>query len=59
MCADPAKRALFVESSVAQLEEDGFDGLDVDWEFPTTRGGVREDKVRLVVHGNKGTSARG
>ena len=32
---DPDKRKKFVESAVAFLKENNFDGLDLDWEYPT------------------------
>ncbi|NRB39190.1 MAG: chitinase [Pseudomonadales bacterium] len=35
MASDPAKRAIFVKSSVAFIKQyDFFDGIDIDWEFP-------------------------
>lgn len=33
--ADPARRAKFVENIVIFLEEGGFAGVDLDWEYPT------------------------
>lgn len=35
MAADPKKRAKFVSSAIAILQNDGLDGLDIDWEYPS------------------------
>ncbi|CAG0892416.1 unnamed protein product [Darwinula stevensoni] len=45
MAADPTKRATFVRSCVDLLRIYGFDGLDMDWEYPANRGGNSADKV--------------
>ncbi len=34
VAADPVKRARFAQSCIKQITEYGFDGIDVDWEFP-------------------------
>ncbi|CAG0900587.1 unnamed protein product [Darwinula stevensoni] len=48
MAADPAKRATFVTSCVDFLQKYGFDGLDMDWEYPANRGGTPADKVSTL-----------
>ena len=45
MVADPAKRSTFIQSSLDLIQREGFDGLDMDWEYPADRGGVAADKV--------------
>lgn len=37
-------RHLFVQNVIQFLEKYGFDGLDVDWEYPAQRGGQKSDK---------------
>ncbi|XP_030368868.1 acidic mammalian chitinase-like [Scaptodrosophila lebanonensis] len=49
MAADPNKRALFISSALSFIQEHGFDGLDVDWEYPVERGGVPEDRNNFVT----------
>ena len=48
MVSDPAKREKFIESVIDLLEEHGFDGLDLDWEYPANRGGTPSDKQNFV-----------
>jgi len=53
MARDPAKRKIFVDSAVALLQEHDFDGLDVDWEYPSNRGGDKtidkDDFIALLT----------
>lgn len=49
MAASPTKRANFVTSVVGFLLKYGFDGLDMDWEYPGMRGGNPAiDKVNSI-----------
>jgi len=45
LLASPTKRAAFVTHAVSFLEEWGFDGLDLDYEYPVDVGGVQTDKA--------------
>ncbi|XP_041364304.1 acidic mammalian chitinase-like [Gigantopelta aegis] len=49
MAASSRARARFVHSAVLFLRKYGFDGLDIDWEYPAIRGGRSADKQNLVV----------
>ena len=50
MVATPETRKIFVDSVVEYITERNFDGLDMDWEYPATRGGnVTEDKKNFVL----------
>lgn len=49
MASTPAGRQRFAQSVVAFLDKHGFDGLDLDWEYPAARGGVPQDKENFVL----------
>ncbi len=36
--ADPAARAVFIDSAMSLLRQYDLDGLDIDWEYPTLAG---------------------
>jgi chitinase len=50
MARDPVKRKIFVNSAVAFLKEHDFDGLDIDWGYPSNRGGDKTvDKANFIA----------
>jgi len=45
MVEDPARRQVFIKSALRFLRQYNFDGIDLDWEYPTLRAGGRpQDK---------------
>ncbi|ANQ47421.1 T9SS type A sorting domain-containing protein [Flammeovirga sp. MY04] len=40
MAADPVKKARFIQDCVTLVEEYGFDGIDIDWEYPGPFAGM-------------------
>ena len=46
--SNPETRSTFVQSVFQILTKYGFDGLDLDWEYPAARGGKPEDKQNFV-----------
>ncbi|XP_068242084.1 acidic mammalian chitinase-like [Palaemon carinicauda] len=48
MAASAASRKIFVDSVLVLLKEHNFHGLDMDWEYPTQRGGSPEDYVNYI-----------
>lgn len=49
MVAEPQRRRRFIESVVHMLRQHNFDGLDLDWEYPTKRGGHSSDRENFVA----------
>lgn len=48
MVTDDGLRGTFVQSAVKFLQKYGFDGLDIDWEYPNQRGGKPTDVVCIL-----------
>jgi len=51
MAANPASRAEFADQCVGLIQEYGFDGIDIDWEFPgyTEHSGTPDDKINFSL----------
>uniref|UniRef100_A0A224YJQ1 chitinase n=1 Tax=Rhipicephalus zambeziensis TaxID=60191 RepID=A0A224YJQ1_9ACAR len=49
MASTPEGRQRFAQSVLSFLDKYGFDGLDLDWEYPAARGGVPQDKQNFVL----------
>ncbi|CAG9831289.1 unnamed protein product [Diabrotica balteata] len=49
VAANPSKRQRLARECLALIEEYGYDGIDIDWEYPTLRDGSHpEDKDNFV-----------
>ncbi|XP_052092422.1 putative leucine-rich repeat-containing protein DDB_G0290503 [Mytilus californianus] len=48
MASQPSRRSIFINSTIEFLRKRNFDGLDIDWEYPATRGGPPQDKINLA-----------
>ena len=52
IASDPTKRATFVKSCADFMEQYGFDGIDIDWEYPVSGGpttGIAADKANYTT----------
>jgi len=49
MAMSPSGRKSFVQSAVDYVSKYNFDGFDLDWEFPTQRGGNFQDKQNFAL----------
>ncbi len=51
MVSSEANRSDFIQSAIAYAHQYGFDGIDIDWEYPgdLTRGGTPEDFDNFVL----------
>ncbi|XP_014476727.1 PREDICTED: probable chitinase 2 [Dinoponera quadriceps] len=48
LASSPDRRRIFIASTIEFLRMYEFDGLDLDWEFPGSRGGVPDDKLNFL-----------
>ncbi|UJR15985.1 hypothetical protein I4U23_002904 [Adineta vaga] len=49
MVHDSAKRRRFIFDTINFLHKHNFDGFEVDWEYPSIRGGLPDDKYYLTM----------
>jgi len=59
VASDDGLRTQFAQSSVQFMTENGFDGMDIDWEFPRPNDSTNFTTLLQGIAGSVGRSRRG